>query len=284
MAIFGAGSNWDGDELKDDFIANEYYVVGWEYQHAKVLFDTVALLKAGDIVYLKAKRGGSRTIRVKAIGVVKTSFVHSLIEDKLSFDKLSDGNGLFINIKWIVIEEFRVVIPDKEVKLTNIRSATIYEEHLPSVQKEILQKLFKQNFKNRKTMDYGLGQFVTGVISVGLQVLQIWRETKNVAAVKSKVNQFDEITSSQSVISEGLLLQQLIPTPVLNTLKGRVDICWTDFQDAVGNANITPRQLDRYTEGLRECICRELKVIKRLNGKLPTPKMNDYWNEYECGN
>lgn len=284
MAIFGAGSNWEGDELKDEFIAKEYFVVGWNYQHAKDLFDTVALLRAGDIIYLKANRGGSRNIRVKAIGVIKTSFVHSFIESGLSPEKFLDWQSFFIPVKWIVTEEFHIVIPDIEGKLTNIRSSTIFEEHLPFVQTEILQKLFKQNFKNITIMDYELGQFITGIISVGFQVLQLWKDTRNVEAVREKVNQFDEITSSQNVIVEGQLLQQLVPTPVLNTLKGRVDICWTDFQDAVGNHNITPNQLDRYTEGLRECICRELRVIKRLNGNLPTQSMNDWWIQHQCEN
>lgn len=133
-------------------------------------------------------------------------------------------------------------------------------------------------------MDYGLGQFITGVITVGFQALQLWRDTRDVEAVKSKINQFDKITSSQKVISEGQRLQQVVPIPVLNTLKERVDQCWTDFQDAAGNHNILPRQLERYTEGLRECICRELRVIKRLNGKLPTESMNSWWNEYQCEN
>jgi hypothetical protein len=284
MAIFGAGSKWNNEELKELFIAQEYFTIGWDYQHAKDLYDTVSLLKAGDIVYLKANRAGSRTIRIKAIGVVKTSFIHNLIENKLSFEKISDWGGFSIPIKWLVIEEFKIVIPNNQGKLTNIRSATFYEESLPFVQQKILEKLFNHNFKNYKIMDYGLGQFITGIISVSFQVLQLWRDTQNIELVKAKIKQFDEITSSQNVVTEGLILEQLIPIHVLNTLKGRIDYCWSDYQDAVENPNILPRQLDRYTEGLRECICRELKVIKRLNGEFPVKIMNDWWYQYQCEN
>tara|TARA_R110002072_G_scaffold300257_1_gene477216 strand:- start:442 stop:1296 length:855 start_codon:yes stop_codon:yes gene_type:complete len=284
MAIFGAGSKWEEEELKDDFVAHEYFVVGWNYLHAKDLFDTVGLLKAGDIIYLKANRPGAKSIRVKAIGVVKTSFVHSFIENRLNFEKSSDWSSFFIPVKWIKTEEFKIQIPEAEGKLTNIRSATFYEEHLPYVQREILQKLFKQDFKNKNIMDYELGQFITGVISVGLQTLQVWRETRSVEAVQSKAKEFDRITGSKLVMDEGLLLQQIVPSPVLNTLKGRVDLCWTDFNDAIGNPNITPRQLDRYGEGLQECICRELRIIKNLNGSLPTQAMKDWWDLYKCAN
>lgn len=284
MAIFGAGSKWDGDEMMEDFFNDDNFVIGWDYATAKDLYDCVSLLKTGDIVYLKANRGGSRSIRVKGIGIVTKSFVHHLIENGLTYYTISDWNSFSIPIKWIIKDEFHIEIPETEGKLTNVRSATFYEEHLPFVQQEILNKLFDINInpKKQKNMDYNLGQFVTGIISVGLQVLQMWKEGRSVQAVQSKVKQFDEITSSQSILTEGKLLEGLVPHAVLNTLKGRVEICWTDFNEVAGNQNLTPRQMDRYTEGLRECICRELKIIKRLNGNLPTKTMQDWWDGYEC--
>lgn len=284
MAIFGAGSMWDGEEIKDDFFDDDTFVIGWDYYTAKDLYECASLLKAGDIIYLKANQAGSRSIRVKGIGIVTKSFVHWLIENGLTYYKISDGNSFSIPIEWIIKNEFHIDIPATEGKLTNVRSATFYEEHLPYVQQEILQKLFDINLKpkNKINMDYNVGQFVTGIISVGLQVLQIWKDGRNVGDVQAKVKQFDEITQSESVIIEGNLLEGLVPPPVLNTLKVRVDICWTDFNEVAANQNLTPGQMDRFTEGLRECICRELKIIIRLNGKLPTKTMQDWWNGYEC--
>jgi len=37
LAIFGAGSNWDGDEMKHDFFNDENFVIGWNYLSAKDL-------------------------------------------------------------------------------------------------------------------------------------------------------------------------------------------------------------------------------------------------------
>ena len=34
MAIYGAGSNWDGDELKEEFFKNENYLIGWDINDA----------------------------------------------------------------------------------------------------------------------------------------------------------------------------------------------------------------------------------------------------------
>lgn len=100
--------------------------------------------------------------------------------------------------------------------------------------------------------------------------------------MQSKVKQFDEITNSSQILEEGLMLEGVIPNFVLVTLRGRVEVCWTDFNDAVANFNITPNQLDRYSEGLKECICRELKIIKNLNKELPTRKMQEWWDTYKC--
>lgn len=142
MAIFGAGSNWDGDEMKEDFFNDENFVIGWDYQSAKDLYDAVSLLKAGDIVYLKSNQVGSRSIRVKGIGVVIQTFIHCLIEKGLTKETIEDWSSFYIKIKWIVMHEFHINIPENQGKLTNVRAATFYEEYLPYVQKEIIDHLF----------------------------------------------------------------------------------------------------------------------------------------------
>lgn len=143
MAIFGAGSNWDGEEMKDDFFKDENFVIGWDYQSAMDLYEAVSLLKAGDIVYLKSNQSGSRTIRVKGIGLVMQTFIHCFIEKRLTMEQIEDWNSFNIKIKWIVKDGFQINIPDNEGKLTNVRAATFYEEYLPCVQSEIINKLFK---------------------------------------------------------------------------------------------------------------------------------------------
>jgi hypothetical protein len=143
MAIFGAGSKWDGDEMKSDFFDDENFVIGWDYNNAKDLYDAVSLLKAGDIVYLKSNKVGSRTIRVKGIGIVTQSFVHCLIETGLTKESIASWNSFYTKIKWVVKNEFHINIPANEGKLTNVRAATFYEEYLPFVQTEIINHLFK---------------------------------------------------------------------------------------------------------------------------------------------
>jgi hypothetical protein len=140
MAIYGVGSNWGGTELKDRFFHEKCFILGWNEDSAKDLYSFVGSLKAGDILYIKANQPGSRTIRVKGIGIVTKSLIYCIDSGKKD-TAISDWESLFVPVSWIHREEFPIKIPEHEGKLTNIRAATVYEEHLPFVQEEIIKKI-----------------------------------------------------------------------------------------------------------------------------------------------
>jgi hypothetical protein len=142
MAIFGAGSNWDGNEIKDDFFSNENFVIGWDINDAEDLYSQISSIKIGDIIYLKANRPGSLDIRVKGIGIVKKTFLNQLFDKKENLSK--NRRNFELPVKWIVKSEFQITIPTNKGKLTNVRAATLYEEYMPFVQTEIINKLLKQ--------------------------------------------------------------------------------------------------------------------------------------------
>ena len=139
MAIFGAGSNWDGNEMKSNFFRDENYVIGWNYASAKDLYIAIAALKVGDIIYLKANAPGSRNVRIKGIGIVTKNFMSSLIDQEIALTDFISWQSLAIKVKWVVINEFIITIPTVDGKLTNIRAATFYEETLPCVQNQVLE-------------------------------------------------------------------------------------------------------------------------------------------------
>ena len=145
MAIFGAGSKWNENELKYEFFQNEKFIIGWNENSAKDLYEAVSLLKVGDIVYLKGNKPGSRDIRVKGIGLVIKSFIQCLQSGEYASNDISNWNSFFIKIKWICQEEFKITISEDEGRLTNIRAATFYEEYLPYVQEKIIDKIIGCN-------------------------------------------------------------------------------------------------------------------------------------------
>ncbi len=144
MAIFGAGSTWydEREEQKEEFFNNESYVIGWSYNDAKDVYLAVASLKNGDILYLKSNAPGSKSIRIKGIGIVTQSLTQLFFDKTLN--ESTQPEDWSIKVKWIIKEEFIIQIPSSEGKLTNVRAATFYEEYLPFVQQEILNKVFAE--------------------------------------------------------------------------------------------------------------------------------------------
>lgn len=142
MAIFGAGSNWDGTEVKQQFFEESKFVVGWNEAHSKDLYEAVSQLKVGDIIYLKSVSPRYiRHIEVKGLGIVTKSFIQCLQSGEFGDVDISDWNALFVKVHWIRKTKFTIEIPESEGKLTNVRPATFYEEYLPHVQEKIIGAL-----------------------------------------------------------------------------------------------------------------------------------------------
>lgn len=141
MAIFGVGSNWSGTELKERFFEEGKFILGWNEESAKDLYSFVSTLKAGDILYIKSNQPGSRTVKVKGVGIVTKNLMNCISDGEYGSDSISDWETLFVRVKWVHQDEFLINIPENEGKLTNVRAATIYEEFLPVVQAAILEKL-----------------------------------------------------------------------------------------------------------------------------------------------
>lgn len=142
MVIFGAGSTWNDEEMKETFFQQGRFILGWNEGNAKDLYEAISTLKVGDIIYLKSNAPGKGNIRVKGIGIVSKSFIQNITDGDYRNIAIEDWENLFVSVNWIRRDEFRIVIPEEEGKLTNIRAASFYEEFLPFVQTAILNELF----------------------------------------------------------------------------------------------------------------------------------------------
>lgn len=146
MAIFGVGSKWNDKELKSNFFSTNKFILGWNEESAKDLYSFVASLKVGDILYIKANAPGSRRIRVKGVGIVTKNLIDSIADGDYGFISMSKWESLFVEVAWLHREEFFINIPKNQGRLTNIRAATIYEEYLPCVQREIVKKIIPDSY------------------------------------------------------------------------------------------------------------------------------------------
>ena len=141
MAIYGAGSIWDGEDVQDDFFSDDCFTIGWNRQSGADLQSSLASLKIGDIIYLKSNQPGSRSIRVKGIGIVARSFIECIQNGEYPSGQITSWESFFIRVCWVIQDEFIIEIPEGEGRMTNIRAATFYEEPLPFVQQAIISRL-----------------------------------------------------------------------------------------------------------------------------------------------
>lgn len=131
MAIFGIGAYY-GEDVSAKFINHAIAGPGWSQGEAPELFQYIASLKVGDIVYIKSCSAGSKDIHVKGIGFVAD---HKLLTNE------EDTKGIVSagrRINWINRKKFTVPKPKEK---NNVRSNTIYEEFHPEIQQVIMSKV-----------------------------------------------------------------------------------------------------------------------------------------------
>lgn len=147
MAIYGVGSVWGEEgEVIDRFFQEERFIIGWNHEHATDLYSLVSSIKTGDIIYAKSNHPGSRTLRIKGIGIVTKNFIECLIEGKTASQDVADWQSLHLNVNWILRQEFIIEVPENTGKLTGVRASTIYEEFSPFVQESVVNRIIQQTY------------------------------------------------------------------------------------------------------------------------------------------
>ncbi len=133
MAIYGIGAFYDDGrgDVSQTFIAKGMAGVGWGRDKAPELHRFIASLKVGDIIYIKAAPLANSDIRVRAIGFIEDN---DLLDKKATKGLVEAGR----RVRWRVKKEFRVAKPQER---NNVRTNTLYEEHHPEVQRQIMRRL-----------------------------------------------------------------------------------------------------------------------------------------------
>lgn len=122
--------------------------------------------------------------------------------------------------------------------------------------------------------------FFAGISAVSAAI-HIWKETRDrrKAAVA-----FDEtFTAIQSSSASRLAAEELItiiPPGVIGDLEGRADQCWSSYRKVLGGEYL-PEEVDKATDAVQACVCRELNRIDRLGGKIP-PRWHPQWKQFDC--
>jgi|SRR2546427_70397 len=123
MAVFGMGAFWDDrDDMVERFLREGCACIGWSRADAPTLYEILARVHIGSIVYLKSFNPQSG-LRIKAVGIVTAKGVPTSLNEES------------LRVAWIWTGEDIVgAITDKYP----VRTLTIYEEPNPDIQARVV--------------------------------------------------------------------------------------------------------------------------------------------------
>lgn len=135
MAVWGIGSYYKGTlnpDKTDDFIKENCAFIGWDYDNAPSLHYMLSTVKLGDIVYIKSFIPKSKTLHIKAVGIVNDVNKN-----------ISRGLGTGIGVKWKDdFEPMKIEITEKVFK-NNVYNNTLFEEYDAEIINKLICELIK---------------------------------------------------------------------------------------------------------------------------------------------
>ena len=122
---------------------------------------------------------------------------------------------------------------------------------------------------------------IAGVTGL-LQAIELWVTVRDRHAANAAFKRaYPEIATNRSLQQEARNLESLVPERVLEAMKDKVERCWTRYQEVLDDDDgYLPGEVDSATNAVKQCICRELRRIRELNGDLPPGKLLLWWNKY----
>lgn len=133
---------------------------------------------------------------------------------------------------------------------------------------------------NKKQMDPGI---IIAAISASMQAVDLWRSFRNKSTAKEALEQTENLQKLPSIQKEATQLGMLIRPDILESLERRIETCQDRYKKVLdAEKDYLPEEVDKATDALLQCICRELRRIEKINGEIPKGVLQDYWNKYNC--
>lgn len=130
-------------------------------------------------------------------------------------------------------------------------------------------------------MAFDLALALFAGISAAAEAIQAWlalRDKRKAASVFDETYEKTLQATDSKKAAEQLVA--IIPTEVIQDLEERARSCWTGYRKVLGGEYL-PDEVDKATDSVRACVCRELGRIHKLNGSIPDRWMPQ-WNQYKC--
>lgn len=119
-------------------------------------------------------------------------------------------------------------------------------------------------------------------ISAVAAAIQVWYRSRDKRKAAAEFDaRYEKTLVSPEAKDAATELVAIIPEDVIADLEKRADSCWTGFRNVLDDLEYLPEQVDKATEAVQACVCRELGRIQKLNGSIP-PRWLPQWQRYDC--
>lgn len=128
---------------------------------------------------------------------------------------------------------------------------------------------------------FDLARTLFAGLSAAAAAIGVWQKSRD---KKQAAASFDQtfLSKRESVDSQQAAqeLVTIIPHDVISQLESRADLCWTGYRTVLGG-DYLPDEVDKATDAVQACVCRELRRISKLNGDIP-PRWKGQWDRFKC--
>ena len=130
-------------------------------------------------------------------------------------------------------------------------------------------------------MSFELANVLFSGISAVASAIQVWEFTQDkVKAGLAFDDTYKKTLASPESHEAAKQLVAIIPPDVIKDLEGRADTCWTGYRKVLGG-DYLPDEVEKATDSVKGCVCRELRRIDDLNGSIPD-RWKGQWNRFKC--
>ena len=119
-------------------------------------------------------------------------------------------------------------------------------------------------------------------IRAAAAAFQVWQRIRDKdAAAKAFDETFRNTQKSREAHEAAQQLITIAPEGVIRDLEGRADECWTGYRRVLGGPYL-PDEVDKATDAVQACVCRELTRIYKINGGHIPDRWKGQWDTYAC--
>ena len=116
-----------------------------------------------------------------------------------------------------------------------------------------------------------------------MATISVWQKERDYkAASETFKEQFETQLTAQPTQRAAEWLSSVAPSDVIDRLKARSKKCWDRYRHILDSPeDYLPDEVDEATKAVKKCVCRELRRIFELEGKLPE-EWQEQWEQYGC--